>query len=213
MLLTGLFLPNSWADEPEGQAGQCGLQAEAPLVICRSRLSPRCDHIWHAVTLQLNEVITQEAIAALARDLTPLPTLAPCSLCLYLFAKQTQGFTVSCSLFTTEKHCQNRRKEAWCFTSVPLRWTDSIGPLLCCKGQPLSSHTECYVPVCYYSSSLKSLTAKDSSECTNHDINLLHNQKLHQLTTIGMSSFYNHQHSFYSEETTVKITSHTDYQI
>lgn len=68
----------------KGELGSAGFRQRLPSqsVSRWNRLSPRCDHIWHPVTLQLNEVITQDVIAALARDLTPLLTLDPCSLCL-----------------------------------------------------------------------------------------------------------------------------------
>lgn len=85
---------------------------------------------------------------------------------------------------------QRGRKQAWCSASV-LHWDGWIpaDPLLCCKGQPLSFHTERYVPICYYRATMnliKSLTAKDSSKWINHDINLLYNQKLHYLMTIAL---------------------------
>lgn len=94
--------------------------------------------------------------------------------------------------FISEKHCQNRRREAWCCM-------DSSRPLICYKDHPLPFHTEWYVPVCYNRSSLKGLTAKDSSEWINHDINLLYNQKLHHLMTMALGFF-----SLYSGETREK---------
>lgn len=181
VLSIALFLPNGWAAEPGGQAGQGRLQAPRQrllFLICvplEQTFTPLWPHLTpcHSAAKWGNHA---RGDCNFGLGLNTSPTLDPCSLC--LFTKQTQGFTLSPPL-VTQRNIVRTGGEMVLYLSASGMDGRCGAALPCCKGL---SHWV----VCYYRSSLKSWRAMDSKEWINHDIKLLCNTKLYHLITTAL---------------------------